>query len=258
MNVIKVPSTLMLTDGRYFLKERRPLLQMVIDQAKILDVPVQTMLRLGRSVPEAITKTVTENASDMIVFGWPGVSGSNEKLFGSVIDHVIANPPTDIAIVRLREMRPFNRILVPVAGGPNGRLALTTAIALARNTPEQSQVVLLHVTLPDIDETTAQARAENAFRRAYEGNSYGSVEKLVVAASSPLEGILTAAADSDLIVIGATKESLFRNLLMGNVAHQVAEQAKVPVIIVKRRSSAVAAVLRETILPPILRSAKLR
>lgn len=258
LNVIKVPSTLKLTDGRYFLKERRPILQIVIDQAKQLDVPVQTMLRLGRSVPEAITKTVTENASDMIVFGWPGVSGSNEQLFGSVIDHVIANPPADTAVVRLREMRPFRRILVPVAGGQNGRLALTTAIALARSTPEPSQVVLLHITLPDVDETTAEARARNAFRRAYEGNSYESVEKQTLAANTPLEGILSAAEGSDLIVIGATKESLFRNLLMGNVAQQVAEQAEVPVIIVKRRSSAVAAVLRETILPPILRSAKLR
>lgn len=258
LNVIKVPSTLMLTDGRYFLKERRPILQTVIEQAKALDVPVHTMLRLGRSIPEAITKTVTENASDMIVFGWPGISGSNEQLFGSVIDHVIANPPTDMAVVRFREMRPFKRILVPVAGGPNGRLALNTAISLARSTPEPSQIVLLHITLPNIDETTAKARAGNAFRRAYEGNRYESIEQLRVTANSPLDGILSAAVESDLIVIGASKEPLFRNLLMGNVAQQVAEQAEVPVIIVKRRSSAVAAVLRETILTPILRSAKLR
>ena len=258
LNVIKVPSTLKLTDGRYFLKERRPILQTIIDEAKALDVPVHTMLRLGRSVPEAITKTVTENASDLIVFGWPGVSGSNDQLFGSVIDQVIANPPADIAVVRLREMKPLKRILVPVAGGPNGRLALTTAIALAKNTPEPTQVVMLHIAHPDLDEATAEARARNAFRRAYEGNSYEEVTKEIVKAESPLAGILEAASESNLIVIGASKEPLFRNLLMGNVAQRVAEQAEVPVIIVKRRSSAVAAVLRETILTPILRSAKLR
>lgn len=258
LNVIKVPSTLQLSDGRYFLKERRPILETVIAQAKELNVPVHTMLRLGRSVPEAITKTVTENASDMIVFGWPGVSGSNEQLFGSVIDHVIANPPTDIAVVRLREMKPLHRILVPVAGGPNGRLALTTALALARNSAVPTEVALLHVTLPNVDETTAQAHAGNAFRRAYEGNSYDFIEQRIVTANSPLDGILAAAADCDLIIVGASKESLFRNLLMGNVAQQVAEQATCPVIIVKRRSSAVAAVLRETILTPVLRSAKLR
>ncbi|MCP5098151.1 MAG: amino acid permease [Chloroflexi bacterium] len=258
LNVIKVPSTLQLSDGRYFLKERRPVMEAVIAQAKQLDVPVHTMLRLGRSVPEAITKTVMENASDMIVFGWPGESGSNDKLFGSVIDHVIANPPTDIAVVRLREMKELHRILVPVAGGPNSRLALMTALALARNTAVPTEVVLLHVTQQDVDETTAQARAGNAFRRAYEGNSYEFVDQRIVTADSPLDGILSAAADCDLIVIGASKENLFRNLLMGNVTQQVAEQASSPVMIVKRRSNAVASVLRETILPPVLRSSKLR
>lgn len=73
----------------------------------------------------------------------------------------------------------------------------------------------------------------------------------VVKADSPLNGILAAAEDCDLIVIGATQERLVRNLLMGNVAEQVAEQADCPVMIVKRRSSPVASVLRETVLPPV-------
>jgi hypothetical protein len=50
---------------------------------------------------------------------------------------------------------------------------------------------------------------------------------------------------------------LFRNLLLGNVAQQVAEQANCPVIVVKQRSSMLASVLRETVLPPIRRSPKL-
>ncbi len=258
LNVIKVPSTLQLSDGRLFLKERRPILEGVIAEAKELDVPVHTMLRLGRSVPEAIIRTVAENASDLLLFGWPGTSGSNEQLFGSVIDHVIANPPTDIAVLRSRSYARLRRILVPVAGGPNGRLALTTAIALARNAPQECAVVLLHVTLPGTDETAAKARAENAFRRAYEGNDYDSIEKRTLVASTPLEGILTAATDCDMVVIGASSEPLFRNLLMGNVAQQVAEQAPCPVIIVKRRSPALARVLRETVLPPVRRSSKLR
>ena len=59
------------------------------------------------------------------------------------------------------------------------------------------------------------------------------------------------------MVIGATKEPRFRNLLMGNVAQQVAEKAQCPVIIAKRQSSMVDAMLRETVLEPIRRSDKL-
>ncbi|MGW8319795.1 MAG: universal stress protein, partial [Candidatus Promineifilaceae bacterium] len=69
--------------------------------------------------------------------------------------------------------------------------------------------------------------------------------------------ILEAAQDCDLVVIGATKEPLFRNLLMGNVSQRVAEGADCPVIIVKRRSPMLASMLRDTILMPIPRSDKL-
>ena len=257
LNVIKVPSTLHLSHGRYILKERRPILEKVIKEGKQLDVPVHTMLRLGRSVPEAVRKTVAENASDLILFGWPGESGSNERLFGSVIDPVVANPPADVIVVRTNPVEKLHRILAPVAGGPNGRLALLTAVSLARSTKETTQIVLLHVTLPNSDPVRAQARAENAFRRANEGVTYDNLEKRIVSAETPLNGILAAAQDCDMIIIGATKEPLFRNLLMGNVAQQVAEQASCPVLIVKQRSTAMASMLRETVLLPVRQSSKL-
>jgi hypothetical protein len=60
-----------------------------------------------------------------------------------------------------------------------------------------------------------------------------------------------------MIVIGATKEPRFRNLLLGNVSQRVAEAANCPVMIVKRRSTILDAVLRETVLAPIHKSRKL-
>ena len=257
LNVVTVPPSLQLSDGRLFLKEGRPPLEKVIDQARQLDVPVHTMIRLGRSVSEAIMKTVAESSSDFILFGWPGTSGTNDRLFGSVIDYVVSNPPADMGIVRVRPFDQLNRIVVPVAGGPNGRLALSLAIALAKHTPETSKVILLHVMLDGVDSQSAQARAESAFRQALNGNNYPFVEKLTVTAATPLEGILKAASNSDMVIIGATKEPLFRNLLMGNVAQRVAEQAPTPVIVVKQRSSILASMLRETVLTPIQRSPKL-
>ena len=65
---------------------------------------------------------------------------------------------------------------------------------------------------------------------------------------------MRAAADCDMVVIGATKERLFRNILIGNVSEQVAERAHCPVIMVKRRSTMFASMLRETILPPAQRT----
>ena len=254
--VVKVPPQLKLSDGRLFLKEGRPPLQEIIDQAKEFEVPVHTMIRLGRSVPDAILKTTAENTSDMILFGWPGRSGTNEQLFGSVSDQIVSNPPADIAILRYRPSGEFNRILVPIAGGPNGRLAVNLALAVAKNTPEDSHIVLLNVTVEGSDPVQAEARAKSAFRYAIHGLDY-PFEERIVTAGSPVEGILEASIGCDLVVIGATKEPRFRNLLMGNVAQQVAEGSDCPVIIVKRQSTMIDAMLRETVLSPIRQSDKL-
>jgi CIC family chloride channel protein len=257
LHVIKVPPQLSLSDGRLFLKEGRPPLQKVIDQAKDHDVPVHTMIRLGRSVPEAILKTTAENASDMILFGWPGKSGTNEQLFGSVIDRIVSNPPADIAILRYRPYRKLNRIVVPLAGGRNGRLAVSLALAVARNTGEKATITLVYVAIPGIDDVQAEARAKKAFRSAILDLDF-EFEEQIIRADTPVEGILAAASTCDLVVIGATKEPRFRNLLMGNVAQRVAEGAECPVILVKRQSTILDAMLRETILSPIRQSRKLR
>jgi amino acid transporter/nucleotide-binding universal stress UspA family protein len=254
--VVKVPVQLSLSDGRLLLKEGRPPLQQVIEQAKKRDVPVHTMIRLGRSISDAIQKTIAENTSDMILFGWPGTSGTNEQLFGSVIDPIIANPPADIAILRYRPYDQLRRIVVPIAGGPNGRLAVSLALALGRNTPEPSQVVMVHIIVSGTDPLQGEARARNAFRYARHGIDY-EFEEDIISAESPFEGIMNAADGCDLVVIGATKEPRFRNLLMGNVAQQVAEGAKCPVIIVKRQSTILDSMLRETVLSPIRQSEKL-
>jgi len=248
LHVVKVPRQLQLNDGRLFLRERRPYIDKVIEQARVLDVPVHSMIRLGRSISDAILKTVHENKSDVALFGWPGSTGSRDQMFGSVIDRIASNPPTDIAILRHRPYDELQSILVPVAGGPNSRLAVSLAIALARNTLESTKVVLLHISLPNTNPKGAEARAQNAFRRATEGRRYQSIEKRIITSDSPAVGILEASGDCDMIVIGATKERLFRNILVGNVSEQIADRAHCPVLIVKRRSTMVASMLRDTVL----------
>lgn len=55
-----------------------------------------------------------------------------------------------------------------------------------------------------------------------------------------------------MIIMGATREPLFRNFLAGNVSQQVTEHAPCPVLMVKRRSGIITSTLRETVLHPVL------
>jgi amino acid transporter/nucleotide-binding universal stress UspA family protein len=256
LHVVKVPPQLTLGDGRAMLKEGRPFMETVIQQAKKLNVPVHTVLRLGRNVAESVRKTVEENAAELVVLGWPGYTNTAGRIYGSVIDPIVDDPPTDIAIVRYRAYRPLRSILVPIGGGPNTRRAVKMAIGMAQSGEEEpARVTLLHV-IPMGSGSRERIRARQVIQDALDGTPYERLDQDIVEGSDVADAVLDYAKNPDggppydLIVLGATNEPLFRNLLMGNLGEKIARQADVTVIIVKRRSSRLHSFLRQTVLEP--------
>jgi amino acid transporter/nucleotide-binding universal stress UspA family protein len=255
LHVTKVPPQLTLGEGRLMLKEGRPLLETVIKQAKAFSVPVHTVLRLGRNVAESIRKTIGENAADLLLLGWPGYTTTEGRAYGSVIDSIVGDPPTDIAIVRYRSQRLVRTILVPVGGGLNTRRAIKLAVSMAKYADEPAKVVLLHVMPPGMG-PAGDVRAERNFREQMEGIEYPYIEKTIVKSTKVAEAILDFAQKkdsrpkSDLIVIGATNEPLFKRLLIGDISEKIAREADVTTIVVKRRNSRLHSFLRQTVLEP--------
>ena len=249
LHVVRVPPQLTLDVGRLFLKEGRSYLETVIQQAKAREVPVHTIIRLGRHVAEAVRKTAIENASDLILFGWPGYTRSSGRVYGSVIDPIVSDPPTDIAVVRYRAYRPLRSILVPVAGGPNSRRAAEMAISMARGEDAPVKVTLLHV-VPPGTRAGDLVRVRKVLDHALDGIYYEHIEQRVVEGADIVETVLAEAEGYDLLIVGASEEPLFRHLLMGNISEQIARKASVTVIMVKRRSSPLRSFLRQTVLGP--------
>jgi amino acid transporter len=250
LNIARVPQQLELAEGREFLREGRPALEAVIAEARQWDVPVHTMIRLGRDVGKAIRKTVEENASNLIVLGWPGYTNTSGRAFGSVIDSIVDNPPTDIAVVRYRKYRTLTSILVPVAGGPNSRRAVQMAVAMALQSKEEPvKVTVLRILRPGSSEAD-RVRAQQDLAHSIEGALSYELNLKVVEGDDVVDTIVNTSANYDLIIIGATNEPIFRTLLIGNIPEQVALKAKVTTIMVKRRHGPIKSMLRETILQP--------
>ena len=218
---------------------------------------MHTVARLGRSVSEAVRSTALENASNLILLGWPGHTGSSGLLFGQVIDPLVDDPPTDVAVVRCRSWRPLHRILVPVAGGPNSRLAVKMAAGMAMvgdNGPVT--ITLLHVVLPGATDAD-RIRARQVSDEVCSGLPLAGLGCRLVEGAGVVDTVLARAEDCDLLVLGGSEEAMFRNLLLGNVAVQIAQRAAVTVITVKRRSSRLHSFLRQTVLEPSTKSASL-
>jgi amino acid transporter len=250
LHVVQVPVQLNLSEGRLFLRDGRQYLDDVIRQSKKCDVPVHTIIRLGRNVSHAIRQTAIENASDIIVLGWPGFTKSSGKLFGSVADPIVDNPPTDVIVVRHRRWRPLKRVLVPVTGGRNSRRAVRIAVNMASaEKPDPATVTILHVLPPGADEVS-RIRAERAVAESMHGVDGVPIETMYVEGDDPVESILSSAKDYDLIVIGATEEPVFTNFLVGTLPERVARGAEVTVMMVKRRSSPIHSFVRKALIEP--------
>ncbi len=250
LHVVRVPPQLTLGEGRLLLKGGRSYLETVIQQAKAREVPVHTIIRLGRNVAEAVRKTVDENASNLVVLGWPGYTNTAGRLYGSVIDPVVDDPPTDIAVVRYRARRPIRAVLVPVAGGPNGRRAVKMATIMAMAGEDgPARVTLLHI-VPIGARNGTLVRAQQVIDYSLEGINYEHIEPRIVEGTNVVDTVLRESVGYDLIVLGATNEPLFENLLLGNIAEQIAKRADITVIMVKRRSTQLHSFLRQTVLEP--------
>ena len=236
LHVVQVPVQLSMSDGRMFLKEGKPILEAAIGQARELDVPVHTMIRLDRHTGRAITDTARKSGADLMILGWPGHTSSPRHAFGSIIDLVAINPPCDLAVVRFRKRRSPKRILVPTAGGVNTKLAISLAIDQARSyaarTGEEPVITLLYICTPADACPEVRARGFELLRSLGSGFDYPT-EVAVVPADNVVDGIVQESENHDLIVIGATAGRLFDQVLFGTIPERVALRAPVTVMMVK-------------------------
>ncbi len=235
LHVIKVPPQWGMTQGRNFLEQGRPLLEDVIGVGQTFDVPVRTMLRLGRDVARSMVSVARERETNLMILGWPGYTQSKEHVFGSIIDLIGSNPPCDLAVVYMRTYEFPRRILVPVAGGPNARLSLELAItqadAIEEHTGDRPEVTVLNLIKQGSDEKSRNQRRNDLIREL--DIERWSLELLILPADDIVKGILREGANYDQIVIGAPEEGVLEQVLFGSIPQHVAEKASATVIMVK-------------------------
>ena len=235
LHVVRVPSQLSLEEGRHYLAEGRALMQTVIDEAKQRDVPVRTMLRVGRNVSQVIMTTAEERGVDLMLLGWPGYTYASDVAYGRVIDLLSSTPPCDLAVIRFREREMPERILVSTIGGPHAPLALELAHIQARGFQARhgrpATITLFTVVSPDKGDRglkDARARLE-----ALAGAQQVSARIKVVAEADVINAILHEAEDHNLVVVNAPREGILEQRLFGSIPERLARDCPKTVIMVK-------------------------
>lgn len=191
---------------------------------------------------DLIDQEQDSNPFDLMLLLWRGQTSRGRYLLGRTLDPLIQNAPCAVGVIRADEspaafaerMRNLQRVLVPTAGGPNAPVALDLAADLG----PQVQVTALRIAHRHLGPTAVRAQWEilrATLDRVTESNQ---IAPRVELAASVTEGILDhAAEDYDLMLIGATGESLVDRLLFGNLPQQLALRSPIPVMIYRRQES---------------------
>jgi nucleotide-binding universal stress UspA family protein len=76
------------------------------------------------------------------------------------------------------------------------------------------------------------------------------LETRIIEGADTVDAIIEESEGFDLIVVPASDEPLFKNLLVGTRSERIARRASVTVMMVKRRSSPLHSFVRQALLEP--------
>jgi nucleotide-binding universal stress UspA family protein len=205
----------------------------------------------SRLVQEDAAGALLDAARDaaLLVVGSRGRGGFTGLLLGSVSRtclHLASSPL--VVVPPMWTRRPTHRIVVGVDGSEPSREALHWAIAEAGAHDARLQVVnaydlaplipLLGAPMPPdsglLDKSSLALLEEMT---AVAPGAPGVDIDLVTANGSPAHTLLDAAADADLLVVGARGLGGLRRLLVGSVSQQCVHHSTCPVAVVHARAA---------------------
>ena len=228
LHMVPVPNQVPLEDAdRYMLEGKEGILEAMLYLAP--EFPTSRTFRYCRNVARGIVSAVREKKVSLLILGWHGRPRGRVFRLGSTIDPVIERSPCDVVILKdCGGNRVFRRVLVPLAGGPNGAFALHIAGALAD--PEEGRITAFSV---------------NGGYRGFDLETFVGanlprmhlppqrVDRKDVESPSVVGAICREARDYDLVVLGCTRQPLLYQVARRSVPQTVARACGVPVVMVK-------------------------
>jgi len=208
---------------------RRTMLEEVVTSRRRSSVPIHTMTRISPTPADGIVETAREDGYDLLLLGWQGRMRpvSLGSSLGEVLDPIVRNAPCPVAVVKNPDASQIRRILVPAAGGPNAVLALEMALVLAKRS--KAEVTLLNVARKGTEET-GRRMLERTLQQV---KPKRPVRTQVITGDHVVKGILKEARDYDYVIMGASREGIFQQILFGVIPEQVAKRCPKTVIMVK-------------------------
>ena len=225
VSVVTVPEQTPLEEARHFANEAIE----AIKEARAHTsgrVGVEGIIYYSHSVYRGIMSAVRDKKVDLLILGWEGRSRWGKYVLGSNLDRIVKNAPCNVVVVKpgdTEEREKIENILFPTRGGKHARMSAELVSLLAEI--YNAQVTVLTVKSGE-DEKKLRERLTPIVEKISRAN-------LRIVEGEPVHAILEECRKHDLVVMGATREPLFKRLIFGEVPEKVAGKCRRTVLLVK-------------------------
>ena len=232
LGVIDVPKNLPPHEGMRFVHHKTPLLKKAIEFGNEQGVETRPAVRIAHQVWDGILHAAEAEKATLVLMGWKGFTTTRDRIMGEVTDKVVRLAPCDLITVKLMGDRPIRRILITTAGGPHASLAAEYMGIF--HDAEGFEVTCCYVVEPNANEEQREKARQWVQKTIRLTNLEGKTDVRLLEGRKVATTLVLAAADYDLITLGASKEGVFSNVLFGEIPEKVARYSKSPVMIVRR------------------------
>lgn len=230
MSVVTVPDQIPLSEAESFVAEKHDLVKKLRRGVRS-DTPVHTIIRYSHNVARGIISSVRERNTDLLVLGWKGYTKWRGFEMGSNLDRVIESIPCDIMVVKTGSVPAgsVKRILLPSNGGYHSLMATGIARSIIKHTG--GRVTVFNVNTFGEE---AQQRTDRRLRPVIEQFTDSEAELKIVCGQDVYREIMRESEKYDLVIMGATGEGFFQQLLFGKLSERVAARCRKTVILTKK------------------------
>lgn len=240
LGVVQVPHGTPIARGVTIARRYRTLLQRMTALPRLQEAGLTVQVRVTHDVGLGIREACYENEADLLILEWPGLTSHRGNRFGSVIDDLIFDPPTDLLLVRQDPRPPTDQggvesVLVPVRSGASAALAMNAAQALAAF--HGARLTAMHAYPPR--QAAERKRREREQFRDLVGRPAPVTPTLVeVDAVKPARAILEEARRHQVVVLGAYSEPVRSPALVASALARTVRRIPGTVVIAKSARAA--------------------
>ncbi|MDX1977360.1 MAG: chloride channel protein [Pseudanabaenaceae cyanobacterium bins.68] len=214
----------------------RSRLEQITQIGKGWQVAVHTQIQICHQAIEPMLQVINQYRIQLLIMEWQNLSPFATQLFGDLVTELNQRSNCGLVLVKFARDYPSNawqKWLISVAGGPNSTYALSLLPALLGDLV-QPEVALCQVFSPSDPEHDIEV-LENG-RTLLSQHHLEQVDCIALCATSVSEAIQNLAnqTDCDVVVLGATCESIVHQILQGDIANAIAQDSSRATILVKK------------------------